>query len=61
MFNAYRESANGLNVRGNPIPTWDALPEHVRGHWKHAARAAINELGAEYLASVVDTTERLTS
>jgi hypothetical protein len=32
-YAVYCASSDGKNYQGLPCPTWDALPEAIRGHW----------------------------
>lgn len=36
-YEAYAESSGNKNFQGNPMPTWDELPEPIRHHWRAAA------------------------
>lgn len=39
-YEVYVAHAGGLNFRGEPCPTWDALPALIRGHWCAVAEAS---------------------
>jgi hypothetical protein len=36
-YAAYGQTTDYKNFQGNPMPTWDALPEAIRTAWKAAA------------------------
>lgn len=38
-FEAYKESAKGVNFAGQPIPEWKEMPDAIRKHWFAAAEA----------------------
>lgn len=38
-YDAYGEAAGWKNFRGDPMPSWDELPSHIRRYWCHAAIA----------------------
>ena len=40
-YNAYAEFTGGKTFDGRDMPTWDALPERIRGAWEEAARAIL--------------------
>lgn len=45
-YNAAGDPATaGLNFRGDPCPTWHALPENVRAKWEGAVAAVIATTG----------------
>lgn len=37
-YQAYGDSAGWKNYQDKPMPTWDELPEAIKGHWRTAAR-----------------------
>jgi hypothetical protein len=37
LYNTYAASAGNKNFQGNPMPTWDELPEAIRSHWRAVA------------------------
>jgi hypothetical protein len=47
-YQAYGDKAEWKNYQGNPMPTWDALPENIKTYWVAAAQAIKNELIEEY-------------
>lgn len=52
-YRAYGDSSSWKNYQGNPIPTWDDLPEAIRTHWV-AATDAISVVGPPRTVEVVD-------
>ena len=40
LYEAYGASAEWKNYRGDPMPTWDALPENIQRHWRAVAAEA---------------------
>ena len=38
-YQSYGDSVNWKNFQGNPMPTWDDLPIHIRQAWINAAQA----------------------
>lgn len=46
MFDAYGEHCGWKAWDGRPMPRWEDLNEAVRSHWKAAALAALEFLGA---------------
>lgn len=43
-YKAYVASVGGLAFNGDPLPTFEQLPEKIRDAWKAAARAVADEL-----------------
>jgi hypothetical protein len=37
-YRAYAVSTGNKNYQGNPMPTWDELPQAIRTAWESAAR-----------------------
>ncbi|WP_155298972.1 hypothetical protein [Deinococcus kurensis] len=35
-YTAYGESADGVSISGVILPSWEALPENIRAHWRRA-------------------------
>lgn len=55
-YAAYGNSTGHLNYQGNPMPTWDELPERIRTAWIAAARAVCDEqlrLAREVIANYI--------
>ena len=44
-YQAYGETTDFKNFRGEPMPEWDDLPEKIRQAWE-AAAAAVQEAAA---------------
>lgn len=40
-YNAYGDVADWKNYAGDPMPTWDELPEHIRVKWTASAKAIL--------------------
>jgi hypothetical protein len=40
-YEAYGNSTGGFNFRGEPMPTWDDLPEEICAAWAAAVAAVI--------------------
>ena len=40
-YAAYGRSTGGKNFRGDPMPTWEALPEPIRTAWRESVRAVL--------------------
>ena len=38
-YTAYGASTGGVNFRGEPMPTWGALPEPIKQAWREASAA----------------------
>lgn len=49
-YQAYASASGGKNFQGNPMPTWDELPETIRDYWRAAARVLSGQVPAEPLA-----------
>ena len=45
LYAAYGFATGGLNFRGDPIPTWEALPAPQKKGWFAAAKEAQRLLG----------------
>ena len=46
-YATYCAAAGGVNYQGSPCPTWDGLPEAIRGNWYAVAlrAGALESLG----------------
>ena len=44
LYAAYGAATGGLNFRGEPIPTWDVLPDTQKNAWLATAQKAIDLL-----------------
>lgn len=42
-YKAYGEHAEWKNFQGDPMPTWEELPDPIRSHWYYAAAAILAE------------------
>lgn len=36
-YQAYGDAAGWKNYQGNPMPTWEELPEAIKSYWSAAA------------------------
>ena len=40
-YAAYGRSTGNKNFRGEPMPTWEALPESIREAWRAAVESVV--------------------
>lgn len=50
-YQAYGNKADWKNFQGNPMPTWEDLPENIRTYWTEAASQVIEDCNAKYNAA----------
>lgn len=41
LYDAYGQSAGWKNFQGNPMPTWEELPNNIRANWSASARECV--------------------
>lgn len=44
MYNVYGDAARWMNYAGLPMPTWETLPDAIRGYWTASAKHAIERV-----------------
>lgn len=49
-YMAYGDKADWKNFRGDPMPTWEALPENIRTYWQAATVQVITDCNGKYNA-----------
>lgn len=47
QYEVYGASVGWKNFQGNPMPTWEALPDTIRSAWAAVARASERRLSAD--------------
>jgi hypothetical protein len=43
-YTSYSEATGGKNFQGDPMPTWDQLPQPIRNAWALAAERIRNDV-----------------
>ena len=54
MYEAYGLATHYKNFQGNPMPTWNDLPDGIQNAWVEAGKKARLELLKEAMANAMD-------
>lgn len=58
LYRAYGASAKWRNFKGDPMPSWESLPPHIKRHWQAVAVETQNFAREAMVETIKDMVER---